>query len=208
MARVSQEHLDARRRQILVGARRCFTRNGFHATSMQDVLAEVGLSAGAVYRYFRGKDEIVAVIVGEVLESVRQSYVAVADADPPPPPDTVVASVFQRMRETIGEVWDESPGLPQLLIQVWSESLRNQKFADTLNEGYQRMCEEWVLLVRRYQAHGWVCPEADAENVARVFVAMMQGYFVQVALISRWDPDDFVAGLSSLVSMSLPRPRA
>ncbi|MGW9069182.1 helix-turn-helix domain-containing protein, partial [Streptomyces yangpuensis] len=54
MARVSQAHLDARRRQILDGATRCFTRNGFHATSMQDVLKEVDLSAGAVYRYFSG----------------------------------------------------------------------------------------------------------------------------------------------------------
>jgi TetR/AcrR family transcriptional regulator, transcriptional repressor of aconitase len=72
MPSVSQEHLDARRRQILDAARRCFVRNGFHATSMQDVLAEANLSAGAVYRYFRGKDEIIAAIAGEALaEMIR-----------------------------------------------------------------------------------------------------------------------------------------
>ena len=48
MARVSQEHLDARRRQILEGAARCFARDGFHSTTMQDILRETGLSAGAV----------------------------------------------------------------------------------------------------------------------------------------------------------------
>lgn len=74
MARVSQAHLDARRRQILDGASICFARNGFHATSMQDVLKEADLSAGAVYRYFSGKEELIAAIVGEVLSLVREGF--------------------------------------------------------------------------------------------------------------------------------------
>ena len=54
MPKVSDAHRAARRRQILDAARRRFVRNGFHATSMQDIFAEAGLSAGAVYRYFPG----------------------------------------------------------------------------------------------------------------------------------------------------------
>src|SRR3954470_18901979 len=60
MPRVSEEHLERRRRQILDAARRCFVRKGVHETSMQDIFAESGLSAGAVYRYFKSKNEIVA----------------------------------------------------------------------------------------------------------------------------------------------------
>ena len=60
MPRVTQEHLDARRRQILDAARRRFIKNGFHATSMQDVLTEADLSAGAVYRYFASKSDLYA----------------------------------------------------------------------------------------------------------------------------------------------------
>lgn len=74
MARVSQAHLDARRRQILDAAALCFARNGFHATSMQDVLKEADLSAGAVYRYFSGKEELIAAIVSEVLGEVRAAF--------------------------------------------------------------------------------------------------------------------------------------
>jgi AcrR family transcriptional regulator len=65
--RVSQRHRDARRQQIVDAARRCFTRNGFQATSMQDIFAESGLSAGAVYGYFASKDDLVAAIVEEEL---------------------------------------------------------------------------------------------------------------------------------------------
>ncbi|SCE42811.1 transcriptional regulator, TetR family [Streptomyces sp. DpondAA-F4a] len=86
MARVSQEHLDARRRQILTGAARCFARNGFHGTSMQDVLKEVGLSAGAVYRYFAGKDDLIAAIADEAFQYIRHAFSEAAEISPPPPP--------------------------------------------------------------------------------------------------------------------------
>lgn len=103
MARVTQEHLDARRRQILDGAALCFARNGFHATSMQDVLKEVDLSAGAVYRYFSGKDELISAIVTEVLGEIREHFEAAARQSPPPPPDELVGRVM-------GSVLEGGPG--------------------------------------------------------------------------------------------------
>ena len=54
MPRVAAEHLSARRQQILHAAEACFSRNGFHKTTMQDIIAETGLSAGAIYNYFKG----------------------------------------------------------------------------------------------------------------------------------------------------------
>jgi len=62
MPRVSEDHLTARREQILAAARRCFLRKGVHNTSMQDLIGEAGMSVGAVYRYFRSKDEIINAI--------------------------------------------------------------------------------------------------------------------------------------------------
>jgi AcrR family transcriptional regulator len=63
--KVSDEHKAARRRQILGAAARCFARNGFHRTSMQDIVRESGISAGLVYRYFAGKDDMITAIVTE-----------------------------------------------------------------------------------------------------------------------------------------------
>ncbi|KJK58086.1 TetR/AcrR family transcriptional regulator [Saccharothrix sp. ST-888] len=67
MTRVSQEHHDGRRRQILDGARRCFLAKGFRTASMQDVAADIGLSTGAVYSYFAGQDELIAEAAAEAL---------------------------------------------------------------------------------------------------------------------------------------------
>lgn len=94
MARVSQEHLDARRRQILDGAARCFARNGFHGTSMQDVFKEVGLSAGAVYRYFPGKEDIIAAITKETFAVIRGAFEEASRMTPPPTPDALLGRVL------------------------------------------------------------------------------------------------------------------
>lgn len=203
MARVSQEHRDSRRRQILDGARRCFTGNGFHATSMQDVLREAGLSAGAVYRYFSSKDELVAAIAAETLESVRESYAIVAAAEPPPTPDELFGSVLARLHESLGDTSDQR-ALPQLLMQVWGETLRNPEVARVLAEGYEGLREEWVRLVRSYQARGWVGRDVNAEHLACTLIATVQGYFVQQALFGGMQPAEFQEGLRALVTMHVP----
>ena len=62
MPKVSEAHLAARRQQILDAALACFDRDGFHGASMQDIFEESGMSAGAVYRYFSSKEDIVEAI--------------------------------------------------------------------------------------------------------------------------------------------------
>jgi AcrR family transcriptional regulator len=62
MPRVTDAHLTARRDQIIDAATLRFAANGFRATGMADIIAASGLSAGAVYRYFRSKDELVEAI--------------------------------------------------------------------------------------------------------------------------------------------------
>jgi AcrR family transcriptional regulator len=56
--KVSAEHLELRRREILDGARRCFTRYGFEGATVRTLEAETGLSRGAIFHHFRDKDSL------------------------------------------------------------------------------------------------------------------------------------------------------
>jgi TetR/AcrR family transcriptional regulator, transcriptional repressor of aconitase len=53
--KVSQEHLEARREQILDGARRAFARHGYEGTTVTVLEEEIGLSRGAIFNYFPDK---------------------------------------------------------------------------------------------------------------------------------------------------------
>jgi AcrR family transcriptional regulator len=56
--RVSQDHLDARRRQILSGARTCFARHGYEGATVRRLEDEIGLSRGAIFHHFRDKESL------------------------------------------------------------------------------------------------------------------------------------------------------
>jgi AcrR family transcriptional regulator len=56
--RVSQDQLDARRREILAGARTCFARYGYEGATVRRLEEEIGLSRGAIFHHFRDKDSL------------------------------------------------------------------------------------------------------------------------------------------------------
>ncbi|HEV7908146.1 MAG TPA: helix-turn-helix domain-containing protein [Pseudonocardiaceae bacterium] len=58
MPRVSQDHLDARRRQILDGARACFARFGYEGATVRRLEEATALSRGAIFHHFRDKESL------------------------------------------------------------------------------------------------------------------------------------------------------
>jgi AcrR family transcriptional regulator len=65
MPKVSQEHVDARRAQILEGARRCFARWGYEGATVPRLEREIGLSHGAIFNYFRSKLDLFVALAAE-----------------------------------------------------------------------------------------------------------------------------------------------
>lgn len=58
MPRVSQDHLEARRRQILDGARTCFARHGYEGATVRRLEEATGLSRGAIFHHFKDKESL------------------------------------------------------------------------------------------------------------------------------------------------------
>jgi AcrR family transcriptional regulator len=74
--RVSEAHKESRREQILEAASRCFSGKGYAATTMQEILQESGLSAGAIYSYYKSKLEIYTALMERNLEADLLRYSA------------------------------------------------------------------------------------------------------------------------------------
>jgi len=63
--RVSPDHLQARRRQILDGARAAFARHGYEGATVRVLEEEIGLSRGAIFHHFADKDAVFLALAGQ-----------------------------------------------------------------------------------------------------------------------------------------------
>jgi AcrR family transcriptional regulator len=194
MPRVSEAHLAARRRQILDAARACFARNGFHATSMQDVVAESGLSIGAVYRYFKSKDDLIQAIAEEVVGMLVGQVDHLVDARPLPPLTEVMDGVLRVVETQTGP-----DGVVRMAIQVWGESLRNPNLSELLARVYPRIRSAFVRLAARAREEGQLPEHTDPEQAGSVLFGLVPGYFLQLILVGDINRADYLAGLDALL---------
>ena len=58
MPKVSQEHLDSRKAQILEGARGAFAEYGYDGATVKRLEEATGLSRGAIFHYFENKNDL------------------------------------------------------------------------------------------------------------------------------------------------------
>jgi TetR/AcrR family transcriptional regulator, transcriptional repressor of aconitase len=58
MPKVTQEHLDARKSQIIEGARGAFAEFGYDGATVKRLEEATGLSRGAIFHYFENKNDL------------------------------------------------------------------------------------------------------------------------------------------------------
>jgi TetR/AcrR family transcriptional regulator, transcriptional repressor of aconitase len=65
MPKVTEEHKERRRAQIVEAAQRTFARHGFEGATVARLEQETGLSRGAIFSYFESKDDLFVAVVSE-----------------------------------------------------------------------------------------------------------------------------------------------
>jgi AcrR family transcriptional regulator len=178
MPKVTQQYRDARRDQILSAARRCFLRDGFHATSMQDLFAEAGLSSGAVYRYFASKDDVIIAIAEENMRDVVEMIHAVATQQPGRSAGAAVADVLEILRAK-----DAQNGLGGLALLAWAEALRNPSLAEQFKELLTQMLTDLAEVVAEQQNSADLPQSVPADALAAVLISIVPGYILQLTLL-------------------------
>jgi AcrR family transcriptional regulator len=194
--RVSADHLAARREQILDAARRCFLRNGLHNTSMQDLIQEAELSVGAVYRYFKSKDEIINAISDRVAGGLRTHIVEVADRHLPL--GESLSMVLDGIDEQLGP-----DGTFPLALQVWSEASIDPAIGEIVRARYLGMRAAMQTLVEHAIERGELVAGTDPAAAASALFGMVPGYALQRMLAGTPDKATYLAGLNALLN----RPR-
>ena len=178
MPKVSQSYLSARRSQILQAAIVCFSRQGFHRATMQDIVKQSRLSPGAIYNYFESKEEIIEAIANERRAKERALMTdARKEAD--------VASVFKRIRDGFfGELRSPKERLRRRVgIQLWAEAQRNPRILKIVRRGVNGPHRLLKAIISDAQRRKEISDGVDSDAAARFMIAAFQGFVLQM----EWD---------------------
>ena len=187
-----------RRAQIIEAALACFTRKGYNNTTMDDIVAESGLSKGSLYWYFKSKDNLFAEAMTSVFMDVGQeAFAALEQCTTASDKLRVVAQIAADVSKKIEgifslflEFWASSPNREEA-AQVWLNLLIQYKdiVAGVVEEGvrngeFKPVDAEplvWAMMAAYdgLAAYAMLIPDIDVDRAGQVFVeTLLSGLMV------------------------------
>jgi AcrR family transcriptional regulator len=198
MPRITAERREARRHQVLEAARACLYEHGLEAVSMEMIIARSGLSTGAVYGYFKGKDEIINAAVTEGTAELGEYLVPLLTSPEPPP----LPELMDQVLGAIADFGQRGQGIDLLCVSLhgWSHSQSNPQLRAAARAAYGRLRELFAETVKRGQAAGTFDVGADPAAMAELLTSVCLGFVAQRALAGDAGVQAHVAALETLTA--------
>lgn len=190
MPRVSQDYLDARRREILAAAHRCFARSGFRDTTMRQIADEAGLTAGALYRYFEDRASLIRALAEWGRAQKRETMEGVD-------PGAGVGGLASLIAELIGSLPapDREDHPVRFDVRIWGEALGRPPLHDLVEGELADFRDLLAGHLEEEQRRGRIRGDVDVGTAARILISLLTGFELQTA----YDPDLDRAAYAGLV---------
>jgi len=179
MPRLTDARKELRRAQIAEAAVRCFGRTGLERTSIADIIAESGLSAGSIYAHYRNKADLVQAAAREVLVERAKVLGEYAASETPPAPDELLARLVAAI----------DPAEARVGVQTWGEATTNAAIRDIVVDMTDRMramlhdcVAAWLVKVEHHEPAG---ARESATPIAHRLMALYQAELLYTAMQSQ-----------------------
>jgi AcrR family transcriptional regulator len=200
MPRVSEQYRTNRRTEIVVAAARLFATNGFHSTSMADIISASGLSAGAVYRYFRSKEELIGAVAERALSAADEVFAQLLADGATPSPDEALTAILEAISARVAGDPVTGVDITRIGVQVWAEALRSAELATRVDVVYRQLRGYFAEVARRWQAAGHLAADAVPEQVGAALLGLVQGFVLQRLLVAGTDTAGYLAGVRAMLA--------
>lgn len=180
MPRVSQDYLDARRREILAAAHRCFARRGFRDTTMRQIADEAGLTAGALYRYFDDRASLIRALAEWGRGQKRE---AMQGIDAGAGVDGLAALVTELIGSLPAPDREDHP--VRFDVRIWGEALGRPPLHALVEGELADFRDLLAGYLEEERREGRIREDVDVGTAARILISLLTGFELQTA----YDPD-------------------
>jgi TetR/AcrR family fatty acid metabolism transcriptional regulator len=153
---------EERKTQILQAATKVFTNHGFANARMDDIVAESGLSKGALYWYFDSKDAIIISILDQIFDYETTHIREILERE-----DSAKAKLEVFVDTTIKDLEKMKPLMP-IFIDFWSLSVRKK----TINQAIKRYYQNFLDLIEPIIELGIKQDEFRPVNISETALAL------------------------------------
>jgi AcrR family transcriptional regulator len=168
---------------------------------MEDIIRASGLSAGALYNYFDSKEQMIEAIATERRAHEREIILeAGTKTDAAEAFRTLIARFQQTLLDPRGRKGR------RMAMQLWTEALRNQRILKTVRNGIDEPRRMLAAIVARACDNGDMPKDIDPDAVARVMIALFQGFALQLAWDPKIDAKPFAKVVERIFAAMLSRP--
>jgi len=195
MPKLKPEEVEHRRQEIIEAARSCFLRNGFHQTTTDEICHEAAITPGGLYHYFGSKDEIISAVIEDSARTTvdRLRSTTEASGDVRSAVQALASEFFERARDPQVE------NRTRLDVEIWSESLRNEKLA-VITRASRALRRQWLeSLISQAKSEGPYTEDVDPKGFADLVLAIFDG--LRLGRLLWRDDFDLEGALQSLVLM-------
>lgn len=189
------------RERLLDSAMRVFARRGYHAATLEEVAADAGLSTGAVYSNFAGKEDLFLTLTDrEVAKRVEEIGAVLASSDSPDALEREAGGQFARFIR-------DDPHWPLLFFEFFAYGARNEHLRDQFTT--RRRAVQGAIahgLQERAAASSFELP-LPAEQIAVGIGALINGLAFERVIDPESVPDElFGLMLSRLITALFSAP--
>jgi TetR/AcrR family transcriptional regulator, repressor for uid operon len=186
-----------RRREIMNAALACFRRRGFHQTTMQEICAEASISAGALYRYFAHKADIISAIAEDERSAAEAPFAKVG----------VGHSLIDALCGFAGAFFDKiEAGDGSLIADILAEAAREPAIAALIRDIDARDFASCEKAIKASQARGEVDPSIDAGQAANILFGAIEGIGLRRSVLGELDATEARAQFRALAMRYLAPP--
>ena len=160
---------EERRRQLMEFAANRFADNGYHPTSVAEIVEGLGVGKGVFYWYFDSKEELLRAILAEgQLDLRRRQRAAIVDA----------ATPMERIERGI-RVSIEWSVEQRVFFRLFQFAATDDRFTDNLRKGEQVAVRDAARHLSDAMAAGEI-PEADPQLLAHAMLGVSAHVVAQI----------------------------
>lgn len=184
---------EERKAQIFQAALTCFSRKGYHQTTMDDIVAESGLSKGALYWYFESKKELFLSLFQEVMGQFSQTWESIVN-EKASATDKLLSSLALFCTE-----FKEFVPFFGVLMEAWALTLHDEDVENLTRELY----EPYLDIMTRIVEEGITSGEfrvVSSQATAMVVMTLFDGIALALGTgLQQLDWDDIMDAAEELV---------